>query len=104
MKHIKLFEAFVNGTVNEALTSKSPEETVTIELDMAFDDQDAEELKAAQESWKKFNIEVEELKDADQPGVYSVTGKKKDILAYLQSDFYEMDDETVQEYYAELLT
>ena len=38
-----------------------------------------------------------------EPGTYEVTGKKKDILAYLQSEFYEMDDETVEEYYPELL-
>ena len=49
----------------------------------------------------EFNIKVKGAKG--EPGTYEVTGKKKDILAYLQSEFYEMDDETVEEYYPELL-
>ena len=52
-------------------------------------------------AFKKFNIKVKGAKG--EPGTYEVTGKKKDILAYLQSEFYEMDDETVEEYYPELL-
>lgn len=103
MKYIKLFETFINETKNSKSVSKSPEEIETIELDMAHDDQDTEELKAAEESFRKFNMEVKEIEDAPQPGIYSVTGKKKDILAYLQSEFYEMDNETIQEYYPELL-
>ena len=84
------FESFVNES-----------EVETIELDMAWDSSSAEDDKAAKAAFKKYKIKV---KGADgQPGTYEVTGKKKDILAYLKSDFYEMDQETIEEYYPELL-
>ncbi len=105
MKHVKLFEAFLNEEWNPAtapLTSKTPEEVTSIELDMAWDDTDAEEDKAAKDAFKQHNIEVEEVEGV-QPGTYEMTGKKKDILAYLQSEFYEMDADDIKEYYPELL-
>jgi hypothetical protein len=102
MKHVKMFEAFVNDKpLNEKLTSKTPEEVITIDLDMAGPD-DAADEKAAKASFKKFKIEVKPNGNNNGMG-HDVTGKKKDILAYLQSEFYEMDDETIQEYYPELL-
>ena len=97
MKKVKLFEEFVN----EALKSETPNEVTTIDLDMAWDDSDPEEDKAAKAAFKKYKIKVES--DDEESGTYFVTGKKKDILAYLQSEFYEMDDETIEEYYPELL-
>jgi hypothetical protein len=97
MKHVKLFEDFVN----EALSSKKPNEVITIDLDMAWDDSDPEEDKAAKDAFKKYNIKVKEVKR--NPGTFDVTGKKKDILGYLQSEFYEMDADDIKEYYPELL-
>jgi RNA polymerase-interacting CarD/CdnL/TRCF family regulator len=88
-------------SVKEALTSKKPNEVETIELDMAWDDSDKEEDKAAKAAFKKYKLTVKGANG--QPGTYEVTGKKKDILAYLQSEFYDMDAETVEEYYPELL-
>lgn len=74
----------------------SSDQTVTIELDMAWDDDDA-----AQEAFQKYNIDV---KGTDgRPGTYEVTGKKEDILAYLKSPYYDMDDETIEQYYPEIL-
>jgi len=104
MKHIKLFEDFVN----EALSSKKPNEVTTIELDMDWDDSDPEEDKAAKAAFKKFNLKVKEIsiKSIRSQIAYAsheMTGKKKDILAYLQSEFYEMDADTIKEYYPELL-
>ena len=97
MKHIKLFEDFVN----EALSSKKPNDIITIDLDMAWDDSDTEEDKAAKDAFKKYNIKVKEVKS--NPGTFNVTGKKKDILGYLQSEFYEMDADDIKEFYPELL-
>ena len=90
-----------NIELKEALTSKKPNEVETIELDMAWDDD--KEVKAV---FKKYKITVKVATapfDNGQPGTYEVTGKKKDILAYLQSEFYEMDADTIEEYYPELL-
>jgi hypothetical protein len=107
MKHVKLFESFLNEKeLNEKLSSKTPEEVISIDLDMAWDESDFEDDKAAKEAFKKFKIEVEPIDPSirrGQPGTFEVSGKKKDILAYLQSEFYEMDDDTIQEYYPELL-
>jgi len=97
MKHVKLFEDFVN----EALSSKKPNEVTTVDLDMGWDDSDPEEDKAAKDAFKKYSIKVKEVKS--NPGTFNVTGKKKDILGYLQSEFYEMDADDIKEFYPELL-
>ena len=95
--------------LKEALTSKKPNEVITVEVDMAWDNLDKEEDKAAKAAFKKYKIKVEPIslsrdrQEIRQEGTFEVTGKKKDILAYLQSEFYEMDAETVEEYYPELL-
>lgn len=99
MKKIKLFEEFVK----ESLKSANPNEVITIELDMAWDHLNKDDDKAAKAAFKKYKIKVEPVGHADAAGLFNVTGKKKDILAYLQSEFYEMDDETIEEYYPELL-
>lgn len=98
-----------NIELKEALTSKKPNEVITIELDMAWDDLNKEEDKAAKAAFKKYKIKVEPMslgrgsQDIRQEGTFEVTGKKKDILAYLQSEFYEMDADAIEEYYPELL-
>jgi hypothetical protein len=98
MKHIKSFTQFVN----ESLKANNPADITTIEVDMSYDDSDKEEMKAVKAAWKRYNLKVKELKDG-QGTEHEVTGKKKDILAYLQSKFYQMDDETIKEFYPELL-
>jgi len=90
--------------VDEALKSESPNDTITIELDMAWDNSDPEDDKAAKAAFKKFKIKVApSLGHHNSAGTFEVTGKKKDILAYLQSEFYEMDADTIEEFYPELL-
>jgi len=86
--------------VNETVKSASPNDVIIIDLDMAWDDSNKEEDKAAKAAFKKYKIKVN---GTGEPGTYEVTGKKKDILAYLQSEFYEMDDEDIKEFYPELL-
>jgi hypothetical protein len=72
------------------------DDMVTIDLDMAWDDD-----QAAQAAFDQFDIEVQETNG--NPGTFEVTGRKEDILAYLKSEYYGMDDETIQQYYPELL-
>jgi hypothetical protein len=93
MKHAKTFEAFIA----EKLTAKNPDEVITIDADMAYDDP-----RDAAIAFKKFGIKVKEVKGG-QGTEHEITGKKKDVLAYLQSEFYEMDDEDIKEFYPELL-
>ena len=71
---------------------------MTIELDMAWDDDEA-----AQEAFDKYHIEVEGSDSLGSSGSYEVTGKQGRLLAYLKSKYYEMDDESIQQYYPELL-
>ena len=91
------------SVTNEGLKAKTPNEVITIDLDMGWDDSNPEEDKAAKAAFKKYNIKVEPASHSDQEGTFEVTGKKKDILAYLQSEFYEMDADAIEEYYPELL-
>jgi hypothetical protein len=93
MKHAKTFEAFIA----EKLTAKNPNEVVTIDADMAFDNpMDAKVV------FNKFKLKVKEIKGG-QGTEHEITGTKKDILAYLQSEFYEMEDEDIKGLYPELL-
>lgn len=75
----------------------SSDQPITIELDMAWDDDDA-----AHAAFQKYNIDVQGTDG--RPGTYEVTGKKENILAYLKSPYYDMDDETIEQYYPELLS
>jgi len=93
MKHAKTFEAFIA----EKLTAKNPNDVVTIDADMAYDDP-----RDAKVAFNKYKIKVKEIKGG-QGTEHEITGTKKDILAYLQSEFYEMDDEDIKELYPELL-
>lgn len=99
---LKTYNEYLSESVsNEALMSKDPNKVETIEVDMSWDDSNEEEDKAAKAAFKKYKIAVKGAKG--EPGTYEVTGKKKDILAYLQSEFYDMDIEAIEEYYPELL-
>jgi DNA-directed RNA polymerase subunit F len=64
---------------------------------MAYDDP-----RDAKVAFNKYKIKVKEIKGG-QGTEHEITGTKKDILAYLQSEFYEMDDEDIKELYPELL-
>lgn len=82
--------------INHLNEAPMGDDMVTIELDMAWDDD-----QAAQAAFDQFGIEVQETNG--NPGTFEVTGRKQDILAYLKSEYYGMDDETIQQYYPELL-
>jgi hypothetical protein len=71
-------------------------DVVTIDLDMAWDD-DA----AAQAAFDQYGIEVQPT--GGNPGTFEVTGRKGDVLAYLKSEYYGMDDQDIATFYPELL-
>jgi hypothetical protein len=81
--------------------SENENDIVTIELDMAWDNMDPEEDAAAQAAFDQYGIEVQEING--NPGTFEVTGRKEDILAYLTSKFYDMEEEDIAYYYPELL-
>ena len=64
------------------------------EADIDFDG-GAKDLKMIK---KKFKVDAEEY----NPGMVMLKGKKKDILAYLRSDFYGMDEDDIEELYPDL--
>ena len=74
---------------------------VTIELDMAWDESNPEEDAAAKAAFDQYSIDVKEING--NPGTFKVTGRKEDILAYLTSKFYDMEEEDIAYYYPELL-
>lgn len=80
---------FVEGL----LKSKSPNDTAEADIDFAGSDSDLKKVS------KKFKLEVDEY----EPGMVMLKGKKKDILAYLQSPQYDMDSEDIKDLFPDLL-
>ena len=104
MKNNPLLKESIGGYTDfRPMTEKLSQTTnvTSIDLDMGWDDSDPEEDKAAKAAFKKYRIKVSEIEG--NPGTYKVTGTKKDILKYLKSDFYDMDQEDIEQYYPELL-
>jgi len=92
MKNIKTFKDFVS----ESVTAKKPNDVETIDVDLIGDDKDI------MDAIKKFNITAKE-NGANNGMGHDLTGKKKDLIAYLQSEYYEMDDDDIKSLYPELL-
>ena len=88
----RLYE-FSQRKTNEALKSKSPNDEAEADIDFAGSDSDLKKVS------KKFKLEVDEY----EPGMVMLKGKKKDILAYLQSTEYDMDSEDIKDLFPELL-
>ena len=88
----RLYE-FSQRNTNEALKSKSPNDEAEADIDFAGSDSDLKKVS------KKFKLEVDEY----EPGMVMLKGKKKDILAYLQSTEYDMDSEDIKDLFPELL-
>lgn len=93
----RLLNEGVGGYFDIVPLREEQSDMMTIELDMQWDPaMDA----YAQRSFADFNIQV---KQTERPGTYEVTGRKEDILGYLRSEFYDMDEESIAHYYPELL-
>ena len=57
--------------------------------------------KYAEKAFKKFKLKVEPNGATEVS--HDMTGKKQDIINYLQSSYYDFDDEDVRDLYPELL-
>ena len=102
----KLLNESVGGYVdlkpiNSLNEAPMGDDIMTLELDMAWDFLNPEEDAAAKAAFDQYGIEVKETDG--NPGTFEVTGRKKDILAYLKSDFYGMEYVDIATYYPELL-
>jgi len=93
----KLLNESIGGYVDLMPLREEESDMMTIELDMSWD---PAMDTYAQRSFADFNIQV---KETENPGTYEVTGRKEDILGYLRSEFYDMDEESIAHYYPELL-
>jgi len=89
------------GTYLGGGAGEEANDVATIELDMGWDSSDPEEDAAVNAAFDKYGIEVQPING--KPGKFEVTGRKEDILAYLKSEFYGMDEEDIAIYYPELL-
>jgi hypothetical protein len=87
--------------INSLNEAPMGDDVMTIELDMAWDFVNPEEDAAAKAAFDQYGIEVKETDG--NPGTFEVTGRKKDILAYLKSEFYGMEYVDIATYYPELL-
>lgn len=97
----KLLNEGIGGYFDLIPLKEEENDMATIELDMSWDESNPEEDKAAKDAFDKFGIEVSG--GTGRPGTYEVTGRKEDILSYLRSEFYGMDEEAIKQYYPELL-
>lgn len=93
MKNIKSFRAVKASIVNEKLKAKKPGDKITIDYEP--------DNKYAEKAFKKFKLKVEPNGATEVS--HDMTGKKQDIINYLQSSYYDFDDEDVRDLYPELL-
>ena len=91
-KKIKIQESVNEG---RKAKSKTPNEVITIDVDLAGDDKDI------MDALKKFKIKVKA--NGATPNSYDMMGRKKDILDYLQSEYYALDARDVEDMWPELL-
>jgi hypothetical protein len=101
LRNNPLLNEGIGGYVDLMPLREEESDMITIELDMSWDSSNPEEDASAKAAFDQFGIEVSD--GTGMPGTYEVTGRKKDILAYLKSEFYDMDDESIARYYPELL-
>lgn len=86
----------LDESVNEALKPKNPNEVITIDVDLAGDDKDI------MDAIKKFKLKAKSNGFNNGYG-YDLTGKRKDLIAYLTSEYYEADEDDIKEIWPELL-
>ena len=103
MKNIKTFRKVRAGILlNEKLKAKRPGDTITIDVDLDYDpNSNSAQDKASAKIFKKYKLDV--TNNGASEVSFDVTGKKQDIIDYLQSKYYEFDDEDVEDIYPELL-
>lgn len=101
LRNNPLLNEGIGGYVDLMPLREEESDIITIELDMTWDSSNPEEDEAAKAAFDQFGIEVSD--GTGMLGTYEVTGRKEDILGLLRSEFYDMDEESIQRYYPELL-
>ena len=99
MKNLKSLTDFsVNESLNEGkkAKAKNPNKINTIDIDLSGDSSDI------MDAIKSFNLKVKS-NGANKGTGYDMTGKNKDILNYLQSDYYAIDASDIEDMFPELL-
>ena len=99
MKNLKSLTDFsVNESLNEGkkAKAKNPNKVNTIDVDVSGDSSDI------MDAIKSFNLKVKS-NGANKGTGYDMTGKNKDILDYLQSDYYAIDASDIEDMFPELL-
>lgn len=81
------------SVLSEALRLKSPSKTTTVDIDYIGSSSDINQ------SQREYNIKIK--KTGRQ--MADITGKKGDIVKFLQGDAYAMDDEDIKDIFPELL-
>jgi len=99
MKNLKSLTSFsIDESLNEGkkAKAKNPNKVNTIDVDLSGDDSDI------MDAIKSFNLKVKS-NGANKGTGYDMTGKNKDILDYLQSDYYALDARDIEDMFPELL-
>jgi hypothetical protein len=102
MKNIKTFRAVRASIVNEKLKAKKPGDTITIDVDLDYDPKSSDpQDKASAKIFKKFKLDI--TPNGATEVSFDMSGKKQDLINYLQSKYYSFDDADVRDLYPELL-
>ena len=99
MKNLKSLKSFsIDESLNEGkkAKAKNPNKVNTIDVDLSGDSSDI------MDAIKSFNLKVKS-NGANKGTGYDMTGKNKDILDYLQSDYYAIDASDIEDMFPELL-
>ena len=99
MKNLKSLTSFsIDESLNEGkkAKAKNPNKVNTIDVDLSGDSSDI------MDAIKSFNLKVKS-NGANKGTGYDMTGKNKDILDYLQSDYYALDASDIEDMFPELL-
>jgi len=102
MKNIKTFRKVRASIINEKLKAKKPNDKITIDVDLDYNpDSNEQQDRDSEKIFKKFKLTVDH--NGATPVSFDMSGKKQDIINYLQSKYYSFDDEDIRDLYPELL-
>jgi len=102
MKNIKTFRKVRASIINEKLKAKKPSDKITIDVDLDYNpDSDEQQDRDSEKIFKKFKLDVTPNGATDVS--FDMSGKKQDLINYLQSKYYSFDDEDIRDLYPELL-
>ena len=93
-----LGEYIEESAINESKKAKAkkPNEVITVDVDLSGNDKDI------MDAIKSFNLTAKP-NGANRGTGHDLTGKKKDLLGYLQSDYYALEASDIEDMFPELL-